>query len=416
MVYLATASVSRGTLRSCLLLSALLVGAGFFYPPIAAYQQRAAIERLLFADDLSAADRSLDRLLGWNPRDERACYLKAVLLRRSSRAEEYRQWRERAESLGTPVELLDLQDRFLSVQQGNVNKSTEPELLAQAEKLASDSIAAQTYEAIARGYLTTYRLKEAWQCLDYWLEWRPAALSARLMRGEILIRTGMPVQAAAEYRKILEQAPDNAIAKERLATTLLKLNEVDEASQMLRDVCRDNPQAAQPWIELAEAERRLGNLEPAREAIEVAFRLGVDPRQRGQCCSILGQLSLADQHPAEAAELLLAATELSPEDATAHHALGSALALSGQPELGKQHRDRAQSIRENYDQVQKWTRQVIEHPNDPELRVRIGQALIEQGLRSEGIQWIQTALVCDSQFAPARELLDEIASTHGSAP
>ena len=105
-------------------------------------------------------------------------------------------------------------------------------------------------------------------------------------------------------------------------------------------------------------------------------------------------------------ELLLAATELTPEDATAHHALGSALTLVGKGDLGTRHREQAQRIREQYDQIQKWTREVIERPDDLELRVHIGQALVAQGLQVEGIRWLETALARDANFAPAKAALD----------
>ena len=161
-----------------------------------------------------------------------------------------------------------------------------------------------------------------------------------------------------------------------------------------------------PWIELSEAERRLGNLDAAREAVENARRHGVNAHQRGECFSILGQLNLAAQAPEDAVELLLAATELTPEDATAHHALGSALTLVGKGDLGTRHREQAQRIREQYDQIQKWTREVIERPDDLELRVHIGQALVAQGLQVEGIRWLETALARDANFAPAKAALD----------
>lgn len=402
--------------RLSLLLSMLLIGAGFFYPQLAAFRERSAIEASLIGDDLEDAQRSLERLLAWDTRDAHACYLKAVLLRRAGRTEEYKTWRDRAQQLGMPTSPLLFQDRLLQVQRGAISRADEPELLHQAQQLASDQVATETYEAIARGYLATYRLKEAWQCLDFWLQWRPDSASARLMRAEVLMRTGMPALAAEEYREILKHTGRVAIAKEKLGATLLKLNEVEEGARLLRTSCEENPTVAEPWIELAEAERRLGNLNAARAVVDKALSLGVNPHQRGQCCSLLGQLAMAEQRPQPATELLLAATELVPEDATAHHALGSALTFTGQSELGSQHKKMAQRIRENYNQIQKWTRQVIETPDDPELRTNIGKALAEQGLQSEGIAWIRTALECDAQYTPARTLLEELACTGETAP
>jgi tetratricopeptide (TPR) repeat protein len=407
--------VPQGKIQLPLLLLAVLAGAGLFYPALAGTLQRSQVEQLLAEDNLDAARARLDALLTRNPSDGYANYLKAVLLRRSGNTQDYPHWRDRAAEFGVSLPLLDLQDRFLAVQQGAISRSEEQSLLQQVEPWNSDALAAQTYEAIARGYLSTYRLQEAWQCLEYWVQWRSDAISARLMRGEILIRTGMPKRAVDEYRLVLARSPTLGAAQEKLATTLLNLNEVDEAAELLRSLSTQQPKASTPWIELAEAERRLGNLEASRQALDKALRLGVDPRGRGRCYSILGQLALAEQQPQQAVELLLAATELTPEDATAHHALGSALALSGQSELGALHRDRARLIRESYEQIQTWTRQVIEDPNNADLRWQIGKALIEQGLQSEGLEWVQTALQCDSNHLPARQLLEQLKPGHAAA-
>ncbi|MEO8270607.1 MAG: tetratricopeptide repeat protein [Aureliella sp.] len=382
-----------------------------FYPEFVAYVDRSRIEAYLRADNFAQADTELQTLLAWRTRDPRARYLQAVLRRRAGDVDGFEKALATSKALGTAASLVGFQERLLAVQQGAIDKDSEADLLAAAADFSSDDIAAQTYEAIARGYLESYRLKEAWQCLEYWTQWQPNASSARLMMGEILIRTGMPAQAAEQYRRILSDAPELATAKEKLATTLLKVNEVNEAAELLRQISRENPQVAQLWIELSDAERRLGNLDAAREAVHNARKQGVNSHQRGECFSILGQLSMADQDPASAVELLLAATELIPEDATAQHALGSALTLVGQRQAGDLHRDRAQRIREQYDQIQKWTREVIERPDDLDLRVKIGRALIAQGLRNEGVQWLQTALARDANYAPARDALNSLLGT-----
>lgn len=398
----------QGPVKLCLFLSALLIGTGVFYPYLAGFRERSKIDALFLAEDYPSATRLVETRLAQNPSDARACYFKAVLQRRLGDTKTYEQWRQRSSQAGTPESELQLQDALLAVQQGEIDRVKEQSLVAQAQAAGSDTIAAETFEAIARGYLTTYRLKEAWQCLEYWIEWRSQSVEARLMRGEIMIRTGMPALAVKEYQEILKLAPDHLIANERLANTLLKLNEVEQAVTLLEKVCKRNDATPGARIDLAEAQRRTGDLDQATKSVEEALKLGVDTRQRGQCCSILGQLALAQQQPEKAIELLLVAVELIPEDATAHHALGSALAVTGKGDLSERHRNMAQKIRQQYEQVQNWTRKVIDSPNDAELRVNIGRALVEQGMRSEGIAWIKTALVCDSEYQPAKQLLSEL--------
>ncbi len=82
-----------------------------------------------------------------------------------------------------------------------------------------------------------------------------------------------------------------------MAGTLLKLNEVEEAEQLLEAVCQRPDASTSARIDLAEAQRRSGKLEQAAQSAQATMKLGVDTRQRGQCSSILGQLALADQKP-----------------------------------------------------------------------------------------------------------------------
>jgi alkylated DNA nucleotide flippase Atl1 len=175
-------AINRSRIRLCLFLSATLIGTGVFYPYLTTYRQRSDIEALMLSENLPAASRQVDRILAQSSMDAQACYYKAVLERRSGNVANYKKWREKAQAAGANQAALELQDRLLAVQQGEVDRQKEQELLAQAQAANSDTIAVETFEAIARGYLTTYRLKESWQCLEFWIQWRSQSVAARLMR------------------------------------------------------------------------------------------------------------------------------------------------------------------------------------------------------------------------------------------
>ncbi len=87
--------------------------------------------------------------------------------------------RSRSAEAGVASGDLELQEKLLAVQQGEIDREKEQALVTQAQSTNSDLIAAETFEAISRGYLSTYRLKEAWQCTEYWLQWRKSSVEAR---------------------------------------------------------------------------------------------------------------------------------------------------------------------------------------------------------------------------------------------
>ncbi len=397
---------------------------GWTYPKLEKYRRLSKVEMALLADDFSTADQELANYLSRNSADPDAWILYAVIARRTEQSVDFENRLSKARERGASVNLIDFQRQLLETQRGKIDKPGELALLKTADQFASDFLAAQTYEAIARGYLSTYRLNEAWGCIEHWLQWRPQSLSAHFIRAEIILRTQGPVGVIEPYREILKLDPSSQAAQEKLAVNLLAINEVDEAAALLRNLAaavesdmtssfqwtlvpiRSN--LPQIWIELAEAERRLGDIEETEAAVQLAMSLGLDDKQRARVSTIRGQIQLIEQQPEEAVANFLVAIEMTPEDVAAHHALGTAFGFLGQTDLATKHRDAAQSIRASIGEVTRLSQQVISAPNDPELRMRIGQEFLKQGLVAEGIGWIKTALDCDANFAPARRLLSSL--------
>lgn len=406
------------------LLALLVSVGGWTYPKLDRYRKLTSVEQSLMADDFASADQVLAHYLRAVPNDRHAWMLSAVIARRTEKESEFEQSLVTASQLGVPPNEIEFQRKLFKAQHGAIEKQSELALLRSAEEFKSDFVAAQTYEAIARGYLSSYRMNEAWGCVDHWLHWRPDSLSAHFIRAEIILRTQGSAGVIEPYRDILKIDPNSKAAQEKLAVNLLAVNEVDEAATILRNlstliesemtmsqqwslvpVRSSKPQV---WIELAEAERRLGNIDATHAAVARAASMGLDDNQRARVSAIRGQIQLIEQKPEEAVASFLVTIELTPSDVAAHHALGNAFGFLGKTELATKHREAAQQIRASIGEVTQLSQKVISSPNNPELRMRIGQEFIKQGLNSEGIGWIKTALDCDANFEPARRFLNSL--------
>lgn len=406
------------------LLALLVFLSGWAYPLLLKQRSLNKVKESLQADDFEDAEKTLEEFLSRNPTDRDAWLLSAVVSRRTDKESEFKRALENATKYqALPIEV-EFQRKLFATQRGEIEKQSELALLQDAERFSSDFVAGQTFEAIARGYLTTYRLTEAWGCIDHWLKWQPTSLSAHFMRAEIILRTQDAAGVIEPYREILKLDPNSKIAQEKLAVNLMAVNEVDEAATILRKLAKlldseltlseqwslipvrsNKPQV---WIELAEAERRLGNIEAANEAISKAIEMGINANQRARVSAIRGQVQLVEQKTEQAVGNFLVANELDPADIPTHHALGTAFEFLGKKELATRHRESAQKIRKSMDEVSRLTQQVITSPNNPDIRMKIGQEFLKLGMASEGVGWIKTALECDANYEPARRFLSSL--------
>ena len=67
---------------------------------------------------------------------------------------------------------------LLKAQVGRFNE-VEAELKQLFQTELDDHAALEVYEALAYGYWGNHQVKDAMQCLDYWIKWRPHDADAR---------------------------------------------------------------------------------------------------------------------------------------------------------------------------------------------------------------------------------------------
>ncbi len=353
-----------------------------------------AARQALRAGDPATAFGLLQTAEGIQPRQADVQYLLAVAARRTGRLDRFEPHLEQAESLGWDPTEIARQRALAAAQSGNVAAVQEP-LSEAIEQGAPDDVAEEIYEAFAKGHLATYRLREAWICLDAWLRWKPQAPQARLMRAYLFEQMNQWRAAADDYQAALAQLPDSGEARVKLARALFTQNLVEEAQSHYRARLEAAPDDPEALVGLVRCESKLGHTEAARRSIQAALAADLAPYARGIVLGEWGRLLLADGKIDEALAVLEPAAVLAPGETQVHSALATALARAGQPERSKQHQQRARTIREEYDRITEIGRKLVERPDDADLRCETGEILIRQGLLDEGVRWLRSALVCD---------------------
>ncbi len=396
-------------------IAALAVAAGVGWmtiPRIVCLYQVSVAQELLARGDLPAALEALRLAERFQPNSAEVQYLLARAYRRADRLDQFAEHLESARALGWPEPDLTRQAWLAEVQSGEV-VGAEVQLKRIAAGDVPDEVAEEVYEALAKGYLRSFCWRDAWVCLEAWLQWRPDAPHAHVMRGFLREQGGDAAAAAEEYRAALQRLPSLGEARRRLARLLLQQNAVDEAREQFLARLSDAPDDGEAWAGLAQCEVRRGDPQAARSAIAQALAAPLPAYPRGVVLGELGRLLLAEGKTDQSRTVLQQALALAPGEPQIHVHLATVLARTGQTEQAAYHQQRAQQIRIEYERVTELGRQLVHRPNDAGLRFQTGEILLRQGLREEALRWLASALRCDPRHGPTHALLAQYYAEQG---
>ena len=401
-------------LGACLLLAVVVTV--FLWPRLRSTRRMNAARRALSEGDAVRALKMLENIGTATADRAEVHYLSAVANRRAGRMTQFEWHLRRATELDWPKEDIQRQEWLAVAQTGNV-QAVERQLMDTINRGVSDEAAEEIYEAIAVGHLSSYRLREAWKCLDFWLNWHPNAPMAHLLRAGIYEQRSDFSAAADDYRAVIEQVPDHRLARKRLGQALLASRDgVKEAREHFRNCLEHVPDDIDAILGLAECERRLGKVVEARRHVEAAMARQLTPKQRAVALRELGQILVDEGRANEAVETLAEAIELAPADLTTRSAMVRAARAGRQPEKAKHHADRVRQIRDGNDRHEEITQSLLDRPHDAELRFEAGSIQLELGRQNEGVGWLLSALECDPTHEKSHEMLAEHCRQTGNKP
>ncbi len=369
--------------------------------------------RAMQVADAEGALRALESAERVAPNLAEVAYLRSVALRRAGLLQDFERQLQRAAELGWPEADLQRQSWLAIAQSGDV-PAVQRELMALLAEGAPDEVAEEVYEAVARGHLITYRLRDAELCINMWLQWRPDAPQARVMRASLYEQYGDYGSAAADYRAVLSQFPKHREARRRLAQALAWQNKFDQAAEQFEICLSTHPNDAEAILGLARCRRRQGNAEAARSLLEQGLAQNPPPQFRGLILTELGRVYLGEGKTAKAVEVLNQALAILPGEGAVHHALGTAMARIGDKEKAQYHHQRLREIQADYTRLNHVTQKLLDEPNNADLRCEAGEILIREGLKKEGAEWLLTALKCDPNHRKSHQLLAEFFAEIGN--
>jgi tetratricopeptide (TPR) repeat protein len=271
--------------------------------------------------------------------------------------------------------------------------------LERAWQLRPNAAAARVLAAI---YLSAGETERGFQMLLSASRIDPDDYRPWYAMGELVHRRlGHDEPAIAAFREALRRRPDHLESRLGLVEALIRLHRPQQAESILEGVLRERPDDPGVATRAAEVALELGRDHEAARLLERS--LASDPDHR-DALILLARLQVRRGRPREALAAAEHACALEPNDPAALGLLGMIQAALGLKDQAAWTRDRRREVERRNRQIEGLQRTILEHPNDPEPRCRLGRAAAEAGLRT--LAMAALALAPDCQ--PARQGLIDL--------
>jgi len=356
-------------------------------------------ERALDGLDLAGAEAHLRRCLRIWPADGRVHVLLAQIARRTQNYEEAEHELEICAQIGVRTEQAELERLLLRVQRGDLG-GTDYDLYQRSEPDSPESML--ILEALAQGYLSTFHIHGAMRCLERMLERQPDNTRALFLKGQVMENTNRFGEAMNAYRRILALDPENFEARLSLGDVLLLKNQPQDALEHFEYLAQRQPDDPTVRWGLACSRNRAGLHDQARPLLDALVRAYPD---KPRILAERGKLALDDGQLAEAEAWLRESVRLSPHDSQVMYALYLCLERRGSKSEAQHYYQRMEELDRDQKRLLDMIKEAVVKKRAPELRCQIGRLSLRLGMTSQGLRWLEGALLEDPQYLPALEAL-----------
>ncbi len=394
-----------------LAVAALLGGASYLIGRHAwAYYHFHEAEPAMARRDFDQARAHLALCLEVWPDSGETHFLMARAARRGGKYGEAQTHLSRARELKWVPEALDAEQAMLKAQRAEQGELFEIQglLFSWIQDDHPDSVL--MLEALAQGYMKTYFLSAAMQCLDLWLGREKDAVQALFWSGDVWEKLHKYEEALADYQRVVDLAPDRDDARLRLASLQLQAHRAAEAAPHYEQLYERQPGDPAVLLGLARCRIEQGKPEEARQLLDAL--LMAQPRD-GLALGERGKLELDAGRPEEAERWLRQAVAQAPYEREVVYLFVQTLQQQSKNEEAVAWVDRLAQIKADLNRINEVMLDIHAHPADPAPRHEAGRILLRNGQEQEGRRWLENALQQDPYYRPSHELLAEYFEKHG---
>ncbi|HLW63671.1 MAG TPA: tetratricopeptide repeat protein [Gemmataceae bacterium] len=396
-----------------LFLAVLLVGAAVFaYPKIRFERKFGAARKELEARHLLSAQDKIDSGLQRWPDDVSFHFLAARCARLRGNYVEAEKHLKRCQDDDELKGEVFLERALIRAARGDLG--VEPEL----QKLVADRNPEWGWilEAIAEGHLKQYRMVEAVNCADQWLQDQPDFPPALRLKAECVnLRAGAD-EAIPLYQRALERDPDYEEARYQLAQLLLegRMKNIPAALSHCEVLYRRRPQHLDYQVAYAIALVEAGRAEEARPVVEQI--LSQEP-QLPLGLLLRGRVALMTDHPDQALPWLQKALDRDRSRPQTYFDLAECLRRLGrEAEATKMAQRGSEAEKESRRLSEITSRLIPESPHNADLYCEAGEIQLGFQNQDQALAWFARALQEDPKHLRAHRILAEYFEKAGNIP
>lgn len=233
-----------------------------------------------------------------------------------------------------------------------------------------------------------------------------------VMMGDVHHDMTQPVQAANAYVQALKRKPGEHHARLGYIRALLALHRADDATTLLADALREQPDDPQV---LGYAVWHAQERNKYDEALAFAERAVARNPRNFEARFHRAKIHIKAGRPKLALEDLRVATKTEPFHLGALELLATVEGALGQSDRAAETWKRARRFHELKVEMDRLARSISARPNDPKLRWKMGQIAAEGGIKTLAEQSFRAALELDPQCREALDGLDALRSAEAAA-
>ncbi len=362
---------------------------------------RAARESVARHQDLAARDQLTFCLKVW-PRDAETLHLAARTARRLGALDESSHFLDRYQQVrGLDDELL-LERMLLRLERGEIDDTSEFWQQRINQNHADTSL---IFEALVRGFIRSYRLRDAEETLGRWRKREPENAQIPFMCGMLEdIRDRLP-ESLNHYQQALALDPERDDIRDRLTEVQLRLDLASEALPHLTRLVKRQPDSASIRVRLVRCCVLLQRKEEARRLLDDVLQRWPE---MPQALEERGELALLDGKPEEAEPWLRRSLALEPGQYHVRYQLHRCLVQLRRDDEARAELTRLEELGQDGQRVRLLLIIVMQHrPFDPDVHSEVGRLSLRLGQHEEGMRWLRSALKLDPMHKATHEALAE---------
>jgi tetratricopeptide (TPR) repeat protein len=366
----------------------------------AGYHLRKAQEALS-RHDFTGAQAHLAICLSVWPQDNGTCLLAARTARRGRQYDEAERLLARYRKIGGVPEAITMEHALARAQRGEM-AGIEMGLWEGARQATPE--APLIWEALAQGYMGTFRWPKAVYCLTMLLELEPDNADAYVWRGWGRQNLSHLPGAIDDFRRAIELDPTNDEARLSLAELVLQSSLPQESLEHFWVLYERDQARVEVVVGLAQCLRLVDQLDQAREVLDAFL---IEHPTETRALAERGRLAMAQGQAGEAEPWLRQAVAQDPHDRQSRYDFCLCLQRLGKDEEAQESRKILKAIDEDAERYQQLIAAMETRPNDLAVPCAIAEILLRNGQDKQAVGWLNGVLRQNEHYQKAHQLLSD---------